>query len=541
MLNRLWIVALILALSSCVSAQGRTEPALQPIVQISQGQVQGMSESGLAVFRGIPYAAPPIGPLRWRPPMPAPRWQGIRDASAFGPACVQPKIPASSLYYDPPPAASEDCLTLNVYVPENAENMPVIVWIHGGALRIGSSGQPISDGDALARKGVVFVSVNYRLGALGWLAHPELSAESSDNISGNYGLLDQIAALRWVRDNIHAFGGDPDNVTIMGESAGALSVTYLLSSPKASGLFHKAIAQSPNIRAVPELSRSVFGLKSAEEIGLSLARKLDKPTIKDLRAMDAQVLTDVATKNGFVSQGTIDGQTLPQQVAEIFDTGQQAKVPILAGFNSGEVRSQRVFVPPVPATAELYENAIRRGYGDLAPEFLRLYPSSNMEQSMLDTVRDAIYGWATERIVRQQSQAGQPAYMYVFDHCYPAARQRNLCAFHASELPYIFGRIGDAVRLPTNWPVPQGQAERDLSQTLMDYWVSFAKTGKPSSDGAPPWQAYSVGQSYLHIGDQPVAGQDPFPGMFEIQEKFVHRRRAAGHQWFINVGVRADR
>lgn len=541
MLFRLWFFAFLLVICSSMSVSIHAASTPRPTVQISQGVLQGVKERGLAVYRGIPYAAPAIGALRWKPPMPASGWQGIRDASRFGPACVQPEIPASSIYFDPPPTTSEDCLTLNIYLPENARDVPVIVWIHGGSLRIGSSGQPLSEGDELARKGVVFVSINYRLGALGWLAHPELSEESVHKVSGNYGLLDQIAALRWVRDNIHAFGGDPGNVTIMGESAGALSVTYLLSSPLARGLFHKAIAQSPNIRAVPELSQPVYGMKSAEEIGASLGRKLDKPTIKDLRTMDAQSLTDAATRNGFVSQGTIDGWALKRQVVETFDAGEQAKVPLLAGFNSGELRSQRAFVPPVPVSRELYEKAIRLGYGDLAPEFLRLYPSSDMEQSMLDTLRDAIYGWASERLVRQQSREGQRAYLYIFDHCYQAARKKDLCAFHASELPFVFGKTGDAAKIPVNWPVPDEQAARDLSQVMMDYWVSFAKTGAPSSDAGPPWQAYSEGQSYLHFGERPFAASDPLHGMFEMQEEFVHRRRKAGRQWFIDVGIRAGR
>ena len=257
-----------------------------PVVEIAQGRLEGVRREGLTVFKGIAYAASPVDDLRWREPGPAPAWDGTRTAEAFGPACIQPAIPPTSLYFDPPHATSEDCLTLNVWAPARAQEAPVIVWIHGGSLRIGGSAQPMYDGAALARRGVVLVSINYRLGVLGWLAHPELTAESPRQASGNYGLLDQIAALRWVQENIEAFGGDPDNVTVMGESAGALSVTYLMSSPLASGLFDKAIAQSPNIRAVPELSRPAFGLPSAEALGQHLGEALDAANahIADLSA-----------------------------------------------------------------------------------------------------------------------------------------------------------------------------------------------------------------------------------------------------------------
>jgi para-nitrobenzyl esterase len=415
----------------------------------------------------------------------------------------------------------------------------VILWIHGGSLRIGGSAEPIYDGATFARRGIVFVSVNYRLGVLGWLALPALSAESPDAVSGNYGLLDQIAALRWVRDNIAAFGGDPANVTVMGESAGALSVTYLLTSPLAKGLFAKAILESPNTRAVPDLHRSAFGLPSAETIGSTLAAKLGKPDLATLRAMDAQALTIAATKAGFAPQGTIDGHVLPHQVVETFDRGAQAHVPILAGFNSGELRSQRIFLPHPPASAAAYRQAITARYGALAPAFLRLYPASNITESMLATLRDAIYGWATERMIRKQSAADLPAYLYLFDHCYPAAKRRDLCSFHASELPFVFGQTGPHGALPPNWPRPESAGDQRLSQAMIAYWASFARTGTPTAPGAPPWRPYADGESYMHFAATPQAAQHLFPGMFALQEQVVAQRRAANQQWFLNVGVSA--
>lgn len=511
----------------------------EPIIQIEQGRIQGEREGALNVFKNIPFAAPPVGDLRWKSPQPPAKWEGIRDASLFGPSCVQPALPATSLYYDPPVEASEDCLSLNIWAPADATNAPVIVWIHGGSLRIGGAAEPLYDGSELARRGVVLVSINYRLGPLGWLAHPELSAESPNGVSGNYGLLDQIAALEWVRDNIAKFGGDTQNVTIMGESAGALSTTYLMTSPLADGLYHKVIAQSTGIRGKPELSEPAYGMSSAETIGTMVATALGAKDLKALRAVDAQKIKDIATKAGFVSQGTVDGWALPSQLIEAFDEGRQAKTPLLAGFNSGEARAYRALLPPVPESAEAYEAAIRRGYGDLADDFLKVYPSSDMEESMLATLRDAIFGWSVERIVDKQAQAGQPAFMYVFDHCYPAARERDLCAFHANELPFVFGKVGNASAIPPNWPVPEGDKEAALSSAMMDFWVSFAATGTPQSAGGAQWRPYSEDQSYMLFGEEPVADHDPVPGMYEMHEEFVRRRREAGQQWFISVGINA--
>lgn len=538
-IDALRLLSPMLALASCALAPA-SERAGAPTADVAQGRVEGVRDGALAIFKGIPYAAPPVGALRWRPPEPAPAWKGLRSARAFGPSCVQPNPPASSVYYNPPDATSEDCLTLNIWAPAVAADAPVIVWIHGGSLRIGGAAEALYDGSEFARRGVVFVSINYRLGVLGWLAHPDLSAESAQGVSGNYGLLDQIAALRWVKENIRAFGGDAENVTVMGESAGALSVTYLMSSPLARGLFDKAIAQSPNMRAAPELSRPAYGFQSAETIGARLGDALGAPDIKALRAMDAQDLADAALKRQFTSQGTIDGWSLPVQIVDALDEGRQAKIPLLAGFNSGEIRSQRLLLPRAPDSEEAYESDIRRGYGDLASDFLELYPSSNIEQSMLDTARDAIYGWAAERMVRAQSKAGQSAYFYIFDHCYPAARSRDLCAFHASELPFVFGRINDAKAYPPNWPQPDDAASAALSSAMIDYWVSFAATGAPRSARGPSCPPSAEAEAYLRFGDEPVADRNPSPGMFELQEEVVQRRRAAGEQWFLNVGVNAS-
>jgi para-nitrobenzyl esterase len=391
------------------------------------------------------------------------------------------------------------------------------------------------NGAEFARRGVVFVSINYRLGVLGYLAHADLSAESPDGVSGNYGLQDQITALQWVRDNIHAFGGDPSNVTIMGESAGALSVSYLLTSPEAEGLFHKAIIESPNARNFPELKTAAYGLPSAEDIGAAIFASLGLETLEAARAMDAQELTNRAK---FAPQGTIDGKVLPLQIIDAFDTGRFSKVPVLAGFNSGEVRSQRAFAPRPPDSPEAYEAEIAARYGDTAEAFLDIYPADNVQGAILATLRDAIYGWAAERIVRKEAAAGQPAFMYVFDYCYPAAAAADLCAFHASELPFVFGNM-DPESLPPNWPVPDGEDDAAISKALLDYWTSFAATGRPESAYGPVWSSYSPDQLYLDIGQTLASRTDPVPGMFELHEKLVAERKAAGEPWFLNIGLGA--
>src|SRR5690606_32289259 len=309
---------------------------------------------------GTPLAAPPAGLRRWRPAVPADGWRGVRHAARFGPACHQPPSRPGSIYAPADiPRMSEDCLSLNVWAPEGATDAPVFVWIHGGSLTGGTGADPMYDGARMAAEGAVVVTINYRLGVLGYLAHPDLSAESPDGVSGNYGLLDQVEALRWINRNIAAFGGDPDNVTIAGESAGALSVMYLMAAPAAHGLFHRAIAQSAYMISTPALRETVHGTPSAEESGLALSRKIEVRGLSRLRAMDAQAITVEATLAGFLPLGNVDGKVLPAQPIEIFDQGKQAPVPILAGFNEGEIRSLRFLLPPQPADAAAYEAQIR--------------------------------------------------------------------------------------------------------------------------------------------------------------------------------------
>src|SRR6185369_8432353 len=278
-----------------------------PVVEAPAGKVMGVALGGVRSFRGIPYALPPTGAMRWKPPLPMPKWTGTREATEFGAACVQPKGKPDSIYLWNLPRTSEDCLYLNVWAPANARKAAVLVWIHGGALSAGAGSEPLYDGTKIARKGVMVVSINYRLGPLGFLVHPALSAESRRNISGNYGLMDQILALQWVQKNIAAFGGDPANVTIAGESAGGLSVMYLMAAPSARGLFAKAITESAYMVSAQELRTTGHDQYSGEAIGVWLQGKSGAGDLAGLRSMDAQKLTDVAAANGFFPFFVIDG------------------------------------------------------------------------------------------------------------------------------------------------------------------------------------------------------------------------------------------
>jgi para-nitrobenzyl esterase len=507
-----------------------------PIVNAPAGSVEGRMEGELRVFKSIPYALPPTGSARWRPPSSVPRWAGIRKATEFGPVCFQPAGPSASIYAWIPAPISEDCLTLNIWAPTGARNAPVFFWIHGGALVSGSSSDALYDGKRLAEQGILVVSINYRLGVFGWLAHPELSRESALGISGNYGLLDQIEALQWVRRNIEAFGGDPSNVTVAGESAGGLSVMYLLAAPAARGLFSKAIAESAYMISTPELKQKSFGSQSAEESGVKLAAALHAPNIEAMRAMDAGTLTLAAPATGYAPWGTIDGHVLPRQLVDVFDKGEQAPVPLLAGFNSGEIRSLMILAPHPPANVAAYESIIRDRYGDLADEFLRLYPSTNMQESILATTRDALYGWTAQRLVRKQTVLGQRSFLYFFDHGYPAADTAGLHGFHASELPYVFGTF-DAT--PPHWPkIPATPLEAKLSDAMIGYWSSFARTGRPQAANEPDWPSFGPTGSYMAFKEAPQPSDHLLPGMYEFNGETVCLRRASGDTaWNWNVGL----
>jgi para-nitrobenzyl esterase len=498
-----------------------------PEARAPAGVVRGVREGDANVFRAIPYALPPVGARRWRPPAPMPRWSGVRPAVEVGVACMQPAMAAGPYNRGIVPM-SEDCLTLDVTAPAHARNAPVMVWIHGGTLIWGTGHSRMYDGQEFARRGVILVSINYRLGVLGYLAHPELSRESAQGVSGNYGLLDQVAALRWVRRNIAAFGGNPGNVTIFGESAGALSVEYLLASPAARGTFDRAIAQSPYSFTMPELRQGIRGVPSAEQAGAALGARLGAPDIAALRTMEARHLVDAAAAAGYVPNPTIDGRILPRQFVDTFERGEQARVPLIAGFNAGEIRSLRFLLPPLPASANSYVSEVRARYGDLADAYLRLYPPGDLQQTLLASTRDAVFGWAAERMVRKQAAIGQPSFLYYFAHSYPSAVAADLDAFHAAEVPFVFG---SAANTPAGWPViPDTADERRISAAMLDYWTSFARDGTPTAAGGPAWEAFTPGRTVMTFSDAPHLSRQFMPGMYELHEQVMCRRRQSSAQ-----------
>jgi para-nitrobenzyl esterase len=311
---------------------------------------------------------------------------------------------------------------------------------------------------------------------------------------------------------------------------------YLMATPEARGLFAKAILQSAYMVSAQEIRTAGHDAHSGEAIGMWLAGKLGAGDLAGLRSMDAQQITDVAAANGFFPFFVIDGRILPRQVVEVFDRGEQARVPVLAGFNSGEIRSLRALAPPVPADAATYEKEIRARYADQADAFLKLYPASDLQESIWATTRDSLYGWTAERLVRKQAALGAPAYLYLFDHGYPAADDKGLHAFHAAELPYMFGNID---RTPLNWPkIPASDTEQKLADAMVEYWASFARSGVPTAQGQPAWPAYGDDRAYMAFEAVPTPKNRLMPGMYEFNEGIVCRRRAKGGiPWHWNVGL----
>jgi para-nitrobenzyl esterase len=432
------------------------------VVRIDSGSVSGVRgrDPVVPVYKGIPYAAPPVGDLRWHAPRAVKAWEGVRKADQFSPVCFQLPYPKASLYYSEAKPMSEDCLTLNVWTAAQSGKQAgaVMVWIHGGALTRGSSDIPWYDGEALSQKDVVVVTLNYRLGVFGFLAHPELTKESDSNSSGNYALLDQIAALEWVRRNIAAFGGDPKRVTIFGESAGSWCVNYLMATPLGKGLFQRAIGESG----------AAFGpmqtLAQAEQNGVKLGA-----SIAALRATPAEVILKAAAAMSF--QPNVDGWMLPESVREIFDKGKQNDVPLIAD----EAMS---LVPwPENRTAEAFRKDIQQRFGNLADGFFRVYPANTDAEAKAAhyaSVRDMLFGWQMRTWVREQAKTGRAqAFLYYFIYVPPDSERAKYGAYHASEIPYVFDNV-----------------KRPLAETMSQYWVNFAENGDPNGEGMPHWPAY---------------------------------------------------
>ncbi|MBT2225268.1 carboxylesterase/lipase family protein [Nonomuraea sp. NEAU-A123] len=523
-------------------------------VETESGLVEGIPgrDRSLTVFRGIPYAAPPVGELRWRPPQPPAPWPGVRKTQSFGPMCPQapnPEIAGLDL------PMSEDCLYLNVWTGADSaeERRPVLVWIYGGGFRVGTGASPRYDGENLARKGLVVVTFNYRLGAFGFLATPELSEESEHHASGNYGLLDSAAALRWVQDNIAGFGGDPDRVTIAGQSAGAGSVNFLAMSPLTKGLFQRAIAQSharyskdPELRY---LATSYRALADAERAGAQYAQERGARSLAHLRSLPWQKLVDGDAIDAAVEtlssakpplfRPVVDGWVIPGGYEETYAKGLQNDVCYIAGNNldeSGAVpestfaayqtagkKAFRPGMPPVHVTLEDYRAAAEQKFGPMAEEFLRLYPAGTDDEAarasnaaVRDNARISTFLWAAD----WARHATHPAYTYFWTHASPAQGQNPRRAFHSSEIEFVFGNLDPG---SAEWT----DEDREIAQIMSGYWANFVATGDPNGPELPHWPAYSPdSDAVMEVGDGfgliPVAE----PSRIDFWKRFFNTQQA---------------
>jgi para-nitrobenzyl esterase len=471
--------------------------------------------NGVRTFKGIPFAAPPVGDLRWRAPQPVKPWQGERSADQFGPRCTQTSRlgPIDPLN----PRMSEDCLYLNVWTPANAatDKLPVMVWIYGGSFNVGAGSEPWYNGANLARKGVIVVTLNYRVDVFGFLARPDLTTESERHASGNYGLQDQLAALAWVKRNIAAFGGDPDRVTIFGESAGSLSVSALMASPLGRGLFARAIGESGAMLYPDKSPFALQSLAKAEQVGVKFAELLSAHSIAELRAKPAEDVLDTAAKNAaavVVSRtATLDGYVLPANAAELFAKGQQNDIPLLAGSNAdeGTLFANRVQPPPTP---DMFTEQVRKLFGPQADAVLKVYPAGTPEQtkaSFAALLGDQLISYPTWLWDTLQAKTGKaPTYRYFFD-LRPPAPETSLTplaaqgVFHTAEILYVFDNL--QVR-DWNWR-PE---DRSMAQLASSYWVNFAKNGDPNLPGLPEWPKYSgTTGAVMRLSTQPRSGPDP--------------------------------
>ena len=480
-------------------------------LRTADGVLEGVvsPDGKVRTFKGVPYAAPPVGPLRWKPPQPVVPWAGVRKAAEYGARAMQGRIYDDMVFHDDGP--SEDCLYLNLWMPANPPQarLPVMVWIHGGGFVAGSSSEPRQDAGNLSKKGVMVVSFNYRMGVFGFLALPGLSGESEHKASGNYGLLDQVAALEWVRRNIATFGGDPDNVTIFGESAGSASVSGLVASPLARGLFRRAIGESGAFfKANPPMRSRA----EAEEAGEKFAQAAFGTTsVQELRSKPAREVLDAALRLPHeYFEPEVDGYFLPEDCASIYARGGQSRVALLAGWNRDEAGFAK-FLGKAEPTLGNYVARAREKFGANADAFLGLYPAASdaeARRAAQDIAGDEFIAHATWRWIEAHLRAGgSPVFRYEFDQTLPLAAGAkpgtDPLSPHACDIEYVF-------RVLSSRDLPWRQEDRDVSELISTYWTNFAKTGDPNGPGLPPWPAYTAKDGYqvMHIGAAPGAAPD---------------------------------
>lgn len=485
----------------------------RPTVHISGGSAQGKLLSGgkVKAFLGLPYAAPPLGDSRWRAPEALSPWTGTLDATRYGAHRAQGRVFEDMVFQDG--GGSEDCLFLNVYAPVNAtadSKLPVMLWIHGGGYAGGSSNEPRHNGDFLPLKGVVLVTINYRLGVFGFLATEELAKEAG-GAAGNYGLLDMVAALRWVKANAAAFGGDADNVTIFGESAGSFAVSTLMASPLARGLFAKAIGQSG--AAFPAGTRlGGASVASQFEPARAWMDSIGAKSIKDLRAMTTAEVLQAAKKADSLNFSPVtDGRLLTEPVPDTYAAGRQAPVPLLAGWNADEGN----FLATKGLTSAQWKQQAGARFQERAAEFLRLYPADTdamAVRSAIDYGGDSFIAFGTWQWLEAHRKTGHaPIYRYHFElPATPSKYHPGSYAFHSDDIEYVFGtldtRPGFNVRA----------VDRKLSELMMSYWTNFARTGDPNGPGLPAWPEYAARDPLIHLNDPVTSGPDPLRRRYEF-------------------------
>jgi para-nitrobenzyl esterase len=516
MKNKMYLVViLVLATVALVWAQ---QPAP---VRVDEGMLQGTIENGLTVYKGIPFAAPPVGDLRWRAPQPAAKWEGVRQAVKFAPGPIQA--------WNAPAGKSEDCLYLNIWTPAKSvsDRIPVLVWIYGGGFNGGSTSEPVYSGEKLAKKGVVLVSIAYRVGQLGFLAHPELSKESPDHVSGNYGLMDMIEGLKWIQKNIATFGGDPGKVTIFGESAGGIAVSMLCVSPLAKGLFQGAISQSGGSFGPPRQTlfpgENLKRLPDAERAGEAYMKSAGVSSITELRKIAADKLP---TTRAF-AWPIIDGRVIPDDQYRLYEAGKFNDAPILVGYNSDEGAN---FSPA--KTPEEYITGVKMRYGKFAEDLLKAYPvgANTVPKTARDLARDAAFGWHTWSWARLQARKGlSKAFYYYFDHHpdYPIdSPKAGYGSPHGQDVAYVFQHL-DASNPQTT------KTDLEISEAMATYWTNFAKHGDPGGEGVPAWPAFSdANPVVMHFSQTAHVGPVPSTESLKtLDAYFAWRRTAEGEAW----------
>jgi para-nitrobenzyl esterase len=509
------LVALLLAVPLFLKAQELRRVQ----ATVTGGVIEGVvsADDKVRTFKGIPFAAPPIGDFRWREPQPVVPWTGVRQAEGYGPRAMQGFIYSDMVFHDAGP--SEDCLYLNLWRPEHVQGkLPVMVWIHGGGYAAGSSSEPRQDGGNLCKKGVIVVSMNYRLGVFGFMVHPDLDRESGHG-SGNYGFLDQIAALKWVKANIATFGGDPDNVTIFGESAGSGSVCTLVASPLARGLFNKAIGESgaclaPNFRLVSHAQAEATCAAFAGEVGRS--------SIAELRAVSAQDLLRAQLKHDDDEfQPNIDGYVVPSSGLDIYKAGSQAHVPLMAGWNRDEGAPGSYFGNK-PQTVANYASLAKAKFGASADEFLKVYSAgtdAEARRAAADFQGDEFIAYGTWKWMELHRQTGgSPVYRYKFEQTLPlsadAAPGTEPTANHSWEIEYVFRTI--------TWKkLPWRPEDHQVSGLMASYWTNFARTGNPNGEGLPAWPEYGASDGFqvMHLSPTASAHADEHRDRYEFLDK----------------------